>query len=107
MAKTMPNFSMLVWMCMWTSSLGPACGMAERRLTNQGWPLDNYNNASVWLMWMTFKLTKGLSCSSPDHCIYPFFYLEKLLAESCSSREEMIILTLPYVALPHRVRPPH
>jgi hypothetical protein len=30
--------------------------------------------------------------------------LEKLAAESPAAREEIILLTLPYVVLPHRVR---
>ncbi|KAF8799856.1 hypothetical protein BYT27DRAFT_6848701 [Phlegmacium glaucopus] len=56
----------------------------EGRESNQGWPLDSANNSlALWLMWMT--LTK-----------------EKLLAESPAAREQIILLTLPYVVLPHR-----
>ena len=40
------------------------------------------------------------------HPITPLIpFLEKLLAESPAAREEMMLLTLPYVVLPHRVRP--
>jgi hypothetical protein len=57
----------------------------EGRETNQGWPLENSfdNSCALWLMWMT--LTK-----------------QKLAAESLATREQMVLLTLPYVVLPHR-----
>lgn len=47
------------------------------RETNQGWPLDNIDNASaLWLMWMT--MTKRWSFFFFFDCLLTFFYIRKI-----------------------------
>ncbi|KAF8971877.1 hypothetical protein BDZ97DRAFT_1913764 [Flammula alnicola] len=54
------------------------------REANDGWPLDNQENAcALWLMWLTIDR-------------------QRLLAESLREREEMVLRILPYVFLHHR-----